>query len=320
MGKSNVVVVGGYNQDLTWYTSAFPRPGETVMGRFVTGPGGKGSNQAFAAARAGARTAFVGAVGDDHFGDPLPALYEKEGIDHHLVVKPNHPTGNAGIWVDENGRNDIIVDLGANNALLAEDVPEELVASARVVVCQHETNLAANQRAFEIAKRNGVKTVLNPAPTRDDFDESILSLVDIIMPNETEFASLVARMGFYDAGEFSEQMMVGLGDEDLHDLCRQFSVPVVIVTLGKHGCFVSTETEYRKLPTIDVEHVVDTCGAGDAFVGGFSAGLVRFGGDVFKSAVFGNITAGLSVTRPGTAPSMPQLAEIEPYLKSQGLD
>lgn len=106
----------------------------------------------------------------------------------------------------------------------------------------------------------------------------------------------------------------------MHELCRRFSVPTVVVTLGKRGCFVSTETEYRQLPSLDVEKAVDTTGAGDAFVGGFAAGFVRYCGDLFKAAEFGNIVAGISVTRQGASLVMPTLAEIEPYFKAQGLD
>lgn len=316
MSKSDVVVVGSYNQDLTWYTSTFPRPGETVMGRFSTGPGGKGSNQAVAACRAGAATAYVGAIGEDHFGKPLPAFYEKEGIAHRLAVKSDHPTGNAGIWVDEFGRNDIIVALGANMALTPDDVPRELIADAEIVVCQQEVNLEANYRAFEIARKHGVKTLLNPAPTRNDFSENILELTDVLVPNETEFVEMVTRLGFYEGTGFTEEVLSEMKDAELHDLCRRFPVSSVIVTLGKRGCLVSTEVEYRKIPTINVEKVVDTCGAGDAFVGGFSAGWVRYGKDIFKAAEYGNIVAGLSVTRPGTAPSMPMLNEIEPLLRA----
>lgn len=320
MGKSDVVVVGGYNQDLTWYTPVFPHPGETVMGQFITGPGGKGSNQAFAAARSGVTTAFVGAIGDDHFGKPLPELYEREGIEHHLCVKTGHPTGNAGIWVDGNGRNDIIVALGANMELLPSDIPESLIASAKVVICQHECNLLANHRAFEIARNHGVKTILNPAPTRNDFDEGILKLVDILVPNEPEFASLVARMNLYERGGFSEDILMGLRDEDLHELCLKLSVPVVVVTLGKRGCLVSTQEEYQKIPAMEVDEVVDTCGAGDAFVGGLAAGLARYDGNISKAAEFATIVAGLSVTCRGTSPAMPDLEKIKPHLISQGLD
>lgn len=311
MESPQVLVVGSFNQDLTWNTPEFPKPGETVTGRFTSGPGGKGSNQAVAAARAGAATAFVGAIGRDPFGDALPAFYDGEGIRHHLAVKEDLPTGNAGIWVSGSGQNEIIVALGSNLALAPADVPDGLFDSARIVICQHESNLEINRYVFGRGRAAGAATFLNPAPMRDDFDPSILELVDIFAPNETEFAALINQMGFAPSGGFSEKDLGAMDAEALHGLCRKFGVPCMVVTLGSRGCFVSTESRSLLIPACKGIKVVDTTGAGDAFVGGFSAGYVRYGGDVFKAAAFGNATAALSVTKPGTAPSMPRKAEIE---------
>lgn len=314
MDTPQVVVVGSYAQDLTWTTQKFPRPGQTITGGFKSGPGGKGSNQAVAAARAGAATAYVGAIGDDPFGHALPAFYDGEGIKHVLSVK-DEPTGNAGIWVESStGQNMIIIDLGANYSLSIEDVPDGLIEGARIVICQNESNLAINQDVFSRARAAGIATVLNPAPMRDDFDVSILKLTDILIPNETEFLLLAEMLGV--ASDLTEDDLAAMDAEALHALCRQFNVPTVVVTLGSRGCLISETGGARFIAAHKGINVVDTTGAGDAFVGGFAAGYCRGNGDIFKAATFGNATAALSVTKAGTAPAMPQRADIEKLLGS----
>ena len=305
----SIVVVGSFNQDLTWSCSEFPATGETVVGRFKTGPGGKGSNQAVAAARAGADTAFVGALGDDHFGRDAEMFLRAEGIAVHLARK-KLPTGNAAILVNGRGENQIIIGLGANAALAPRDVPAALLGDARVVVCQHETNLALNLHVFRTARIAGCTTVLNPAPMRPDFDDRILDFTDVLVPNETEFVALVNRRGF------TEKSLRALPLHDLHRLCRSFDVPTIIVTLGARGCFVSQSRGHLFIPAHTGLKVVDTTGAGDAFVGGFAAGLVRFDGNIASAARYGNAAAGLSVTKFGTAPSMPAQRAIARLLRS----
>lgn len=303
----SIVVVGSFNQDLTWNCTEFPTPGETVVGRFTTGPGGKGSNQAVAAARAGGAVAFVGAVGNDAFGREAESFLRGEGITLHLAKK-KQPTGNAAILVNRRGENQIIIALGANGALAPRDVPATLLQRARVVVCQHETSLKANAAVFRAARRAGVTTVLNPAPMRADFDPRLLGLTDVLIPNETEFVALVRRRGF------TEEALRAMSPANLHRLCRAFGVPTIILTLGARGCFVSQHRGHLSIPAHRGIKVVDTTGAGDAFVGGFAAGWVRFEGNVAAAARFGNATAALSVTKPGTAPSMPRRAAVEKLL------
>ncbi len=192
--KPNVVVVGSFVQDLTWKCAAFPRGGETVIGTFVTGPGGKGSNQAVASGRAGVSTMFVGAVGTDLFAAGARAFYKAEGIRSHFVVKPAHATGTAAIFVNARAENEIIVALGASAHLRPRDIQEGWIRSAKVLICQHEASLQVNAHAFRVARRAGVATVLNPAPMRDDFDPAILHLTDVLIPNESEFVALVNRL------------------------------------------------------------------------------------------------------------------------------
>lgn len=323
--KPQVVVVGSYVQDLTFFSESFPVPGETTLGRFVTGPGGKGSNQAVAAARAGAATRFIGAVGRDAFAAVGKKFHRAEGIDSRLIEKPAHATATAGILVDSEGHNEIVVAIGASAQLRPRDVPAPLLRGARVVICQHETSLAANAHALRTARRVGAITILNPAPMRPDFDVAVLRHVDVLIPNETEFvaltkllpvcATLVHERPFAADGPFGVATLASLSAPAMQQLCRAIGVPVVIVTLGARGCFVSLADRAEHLPAYQVK-VVDSTGAGDAFVGGYAAGLVKFRGDHLAAARFGGAVAALSVTKFGTAPSMPRAREIAAFLKA----
>lgn len=307
-----VVVVGSYVQDLTWRCVQFPRPGETVVGEFALGPGGKGSNQAVAAARAGAPTCFVGAVGADVFAAAARRFHRAEGIATRLVSKPRHATGTAAILVNRDGENQIAVALGANAALAPRDIDPRLIGGARVVITQHETNLATNAHVLRLARHAGVTTILNPAPMRVDFDPAVLELVDVLIPNESEFAALLAA---HVGAPFAARALRQLPAARLHALCRRLHVPTVIVTLGARGCLVSTPDRFVHIAGHRGLRVADTTGAGDAFVGGFAAGLIRFAGDTFAAARFANAVAALSVTKAGTAPSMPRAREIARFLR-----
>lgn len=312
--KPQVVVVGSFVQDLTWQCAAFPQAGETVVGTFVTGPGGKGSNQAVAAGRAGARTLFVGAVGRDAFAGDAKKFYRAERIGAHFVEKPALATGTAGILVNSSGQNEIIVALGANAALRPADVPAVALRAARVVVTQHETDLGTVAAVLRSARRAGATTIHNPAPMRADFDPALLKHVDILIPNESEFAALIERRKIPGAKKLTAAAVAALPSAKLHALCRALGVPTVIVTLGAKGVFVSQTSGPTLIPALKVK-VVDTTGAGDAFCGGFAAGLVKFNGDILVAARFGNAVAALSVTKFGTAPSMPMAREIARVLK-----
>lgn len=314
---AQVVVVGSYVQDLCWRCGEFPLAGETTVGTFRTGPGGKGSNQAIAASRAGASTLFVGAVGVDAFAREAAAFYRAEHTACVLPAKSRHATGTAAILVNTSGQNEIVVALGANAALHPRDVPATALSRARVVVCQLESNLRTTAHVLRTGRRAGAVTVLNPAPMRADFDPALLKHVDVLIPNETEFAALASLLpGFPNRG-FSHQALETMGPAELQPLCRCLGVPTVIVTLGKRGCFVSEENSCELIPAHTGIKVVDTTGAGDAFVGGFAAGLVRFKNNISAAARFGNAVAALSVTRPGTAPSMPHQNEIARFLRSR---
>lgn len=307
---SRVVVVGSFVQDLSFACHTFPAPGETTLARFVAGPGGKGSNQAVAAARAGAPTRFIGAVGDDAFGRAARTFHRAEGIDSRLVVKPRHATAAAGILVDRAGQNQIVVALGASGHLQPRDVPATWLRDARVVVAQHEATIAINAHVFRLARRLGATTVLNPAPMRDDFDPRLLRSVDVLVPNEHEFAALLRRCG----APADDRAIASLDDAALHAACRSLDVPGVIVTLGQRGGFLSQRDRCERLPAHRVKPI-DTTGAGDAFVGALAAGLIEFKGDLSAAARFANAAAALSVTRPGTSRSTPTRHAIARLLR-----
>lgn len=325
--KPSVVIVGSFVQDLTFICDGFPQPGETTLGKFVTGPGGKGSNQAVAAARAGVRTGFIGAVGRDAFAQGAALFHRRERIDSHLIQKVAHATATAGIIVNHAGQNQIVVAIGASAQLRASDVPPALLRGASVVVCQHEASLSTNAHVFRTARKQGATTVLNPAPMRPDFEPSVLRYIDVLIPNESEFvalvqllpasATLIRKAPFNDAGAFTAETLLRLPATALQELCRAFAIPAVIVTLGQRGCFVSLPDRGEHLPAHPVK-VIDSTGAGDAFVGGFAAGLVRFNGDTLLAARFANAVAALSVTKFGTSPSMPQRGQIERFLRKAG--
>lgn len=301
-------------QDLVFGCAEFPRPGETIVGRFTTGPGGKGSNQAVAAARAGGRVAFIGAVGDDAFGAAAQAFHRTEGIDCRMVAKSGVPTGSAGILVNGHGQNEIIIAPHANEILSFADVDAhaDVLRDCAVMVTQLEANLATQAYALDLAHGAGATRILNPAPMRADFDAAILANVDILVPNETEFCTLA---GLLNLAELDEKTLGALSDDDLHGLCRRLGVATVIVTLGARGCLVSRAERHAFVPAMTGIKVVDTTGAGDAFVGAFAAALAEHGMDeIERAARFANAGAALSVTKAGTAPAMPQRAEIDALL------
>ncbi|MAS36962.1 MAG: ribokinase [Anaerolineaceae bacterium] len=295
---ARIVVVGSFNMDLTTYMERLPRPGETVHGRkFVTGPGGKGSNQAVAAARLGATVTFVGRVGTDSFGDTAIQTWQSEGINTAYVVRdPENATGVAPIWVDDEGENSIVVALGANLALSKGDVEaaREEIAQADVLIVQLEIDLDTVAHALLVAKDHDVTTILNPAPAAH-LPESTLALADFLTPNETELQTL------YDDVP-----------DDLRQLV-QAGGPTLVMTAGSRGAVWATESDSGEVPTYKVD-VVDTTGAGDAFNAGLAVALAE-GKPLAEAIAFANATAAMCVTRPGTAPSMPQRREVEALMQ-----
>lgn len=302
----DVVVLGSFVADVTFRTQRLPRWGETFMGEsFTLGPGGKGSNQAVAAARAGAKTSFISKVAEDPFGRMALDMYAAEGIDARYIFKSDTPTGAAAIIVDEKqGQNSIIVVPGACYTLSPTEVDHaaSAIAAAKVFVAQLELSLPAVQRGLALAKEHGAITILNPAPAIE-LPDSIYPLVDYLIPNETECAELTGIPVASDRDA-----------ERATDVLLQRGVRNVVLTLGERGALLRNSSGSHFEPAISAGSVVDTTGAGDAFCGGFAAALAE--GQSPQAAVrFGCAVAGISVTRSGTAPSMPRINEIDRVLR-----
>jgi ribokinase len=301
----SVVILGIYVTDLTFRAKRMPAIGETIAGTaFAMGPGGKGSNQAVAAARAGADVVFCTRIGADAFGAIAQATWAAEGITSRATVVEGMSTGAAHIFVDDvTGGNAIIVASGAAGTLGPGDVDaiEADIANAKVFVTQLEQPLPAARRGLELARRHGVMTVFNPAPAMP-LDDDIYPLCDYITPNETEATTLTGvTIKSVDDARRAADMLLSKGAR------------AVIVTLGEEGALLHTPELSELVPAFDCGRVVETAGAGDGFAGGFAAALAR--GDSPLDAVrFGCALASLSVTRAGTAPSMPTLAEINAVL------
>lgn len=278
---SSVVVVGSFNVDHVWRCDALPLPGATIAGRYSTGPGGKGFNQAVAAARAGAKTHFLCALGDDAGGALARSLAAQDGF--ALIAEPsNEPTGTGGIYVDGHGRNTIVIGAGANAVLSPAFIDNQrpLIAAAKVLLAQLESPAETIESALALAHECGVLTVLNAAPANAPTSIGLLKLSDVLTPNETEFAALLGR----HVGErINADNVAALDGNTLHSLCRKL-LPggSVVVTLGAVGAFIShaeeqlrgdTQAHYRV--RAESAQTIDTTGAGDAFNGALVASLAQ---------------------------------------------
>lgn len=314
---ARVVVTGSFNVDHVWTCDGLPRAGETLAGRYATGPGGKGFNQATAAARAGASTTFICALGDDAGGQLARTLAATDAIDLR-DARCDVPTGTAGIHLDNEGRNCIVIGAGAN-ALLSPDhvvMQQDAFAVAAVVLAQLESPPDAIIAALRIARAHGAVSVLNPAPANATCSDELLALADILTPNETEFAALVARNG----GErIDGDAVAALDQARLHAMCRKLMpAGTVVVTLGADGCFVSHAHDNRRGDdqpfyrlAAEQAQVVDSTGAGDAFNGALAASLAAAPQSAFARHVgFASHYAARSVERRGAAAAMPRLLAL----------
>ena len=301
----SIVILGVFVADTAYRAARQPRMGETLLGNgFKLGPGGKGSNQAVAAGRLGADVTFITRLGCDPFADMALATWKRAGVKPAVIETPESYTGAAYIFVEEtSGNNAIIVSPGAAMLISPADIDRhaDLIRSAAVFVTQLEQPIDAAIHALEIAKAADVTTILNPAPAAK-LPERVFTLCDYVTPNETEAEELT-----------------GMTVETVEDARRAADsflakgVGTALITLGEKGALLHDGRRSELVPAVSAGPVVETTGAGDAFNGGFAVGLSR-GLDAIEAVRFACAVAGISVTRPGTAPSMPTLAEVEALL------
>ena len=300
--KSRILVVGSANTDMVISAEHFPLPAETMMGHgFMTNHGGKGANQAVAAARLEGNTAFIGKVGDDQFGHSTIEMMKGEGIDvSGLTVTSEQASGVALITTVPSGENSIIVDSGANGLLRPEDITnaEKLFEDAGIVLMQLETPIDTLTEAAAMAKKHGAYVVLNPAPApKEPLPVELLKNVDLLIPNETE-AAYISGVNI-------------AGDEDLPaamNEIQKLGVKDVIITVGSRGVCARIDGEMVTVPAFKVK-AIDTTAAGDTFCGALCVALSN-GKPLVEAIRFGCKASSISVTRRGAQMSMPRLEEI----------
>jgi len=298
-----IIVVGSSNTDMVIRCHRMPEPGETVLGgEFMMNQGGKGANQAVAAAKLCGDVTFITKIGNDIFGRQTIGELQKAGVDTSWVlVSDEYPTGVALINVDENGENSITVAPGANGALSCADIDaaSDIIASAGVLLLQLETPVDTITRAAEIAKRNNVTVVLNPAPAPSEpLPDELLRNVDILIPNKTE-AEIISGVSLSTHGN---------GPEAIRSIVKK-GVSTVIITLGSKGALLYHDDICEEIAALKVK-AVDTTAAGDTFCGAFCVAYTE-GNDMLGAIDFANHAAAISVTRIGAQQSIPTRAEVE---------
>ena len=298
---NKVTIVGSLNVDTTLRIKRMPLPGETLAAEGKSSAaGGKGANQAVSAARSGAQTAFIGEVGKDNSGQMMLDEIKANGIDVAGIRENDQVgTGTASILLDENGQNSILIYGGANQQLSPTDVEaaKDKITAADFVVAQFETPQAATLRAFQLAKANGVTTILNPAPAQK-IDPEVLKLTDLIIPNETESAELT---GVIITDETS--MLISAAK------FAQMGVRNLIITVGAKGAFYCTQDGYSFIPAFKV-NAVDTTAAGDTFIGALSSQLKPDMSNIEKALVYAQRASSLAVQKMGALPSIPTREQI----------
>lgn len=310
--KPALAVVGSLNMDFVVSVEHLPAPGETVLGRnFQTLPGGKGANQAYAAARLGGSAVtvrMIGRVGYDTFGDHLKATLSAAGVEIGAVHGTrSEPTGVAFIWVDGAGQNSIVVASGANHALAAGDVEamRKTFRGAQMALFQLETPLETVARALALAREEGLRTILDPAPAQQLLP-ALLKHVDILTPNESEALQLLgwppARVSVDDAPRLARAL-------------RERGPSTVVLKLGDNGCFLADEVRNLHVPGFQVD-ARDATAAGDTFNAGLAVALAE-GASMERALRFANAAAAISVTRLGAQASAPARAEVETFLDEQ---
>ena len=311
MSAPRIVVVGSYATGLTMKVPRIPTAGETLLGTgYRVDLGGKGSNQAVGCARLGAQVAFVAKIGQDNFGDMALHLYRDEGIDASLVKGcAEAPTGVGFIVVEESsGQNSIVLDPGANELLTAADVAQAatVLNSAAVVLTQLEIPVEAAACALQRGRSAAAITILNPAPVRP-LPSTVLSLVDVLTPNEKEARVLAGR----PPDDAADPVAVA------RDLLRN-GVKQVIMTLGEKGALLVNASTQKLFPAIEVD-VVDTTGAGDSFNAGLAVALAN-GNNLEQAVPFAIVTGAMAVTKEGVVPSLPRRHQVLEFCRTHRIE
>jgi ribokinase len=301
---ADIIVVGSLNADLVVRSPRFPSPGETIHGEdLVTIPGGKGANQAVAAARLGASVAMIGHVGADTFGSTLIGNLKENNVDTRGILRDGSAaTGTAIIIVDANGQNSIVLSPGANATVAEDDIEPALFTDVKLLLLQFEIPMQAVLHSARLAHQKHVGVILNPAPAQPIPDE-LLKLVDYIVPNKSELALLAGRrISGKSSLEAAAASLRGRGPAN------------VIVTLGEKGALVISDAGSLYVPAYKVK-AVDTTAAGDAFIGGMASALLHH--KPLKDAVkYACACGALAATRFGAQPSLPTSKEVKAFLRS----
>ena len=299
---SDIIVIGSLNADLVVKSPRFPQPGETISGEDLQIiPGGKGANQAVAAARQGVGVAMVGWVGSDSFGPFLLENLKSNQVNTSHVLVDESATGTAIIVVDANGQNSIVLSPGANGKVTPADVDSASFLNAKLLLLQLEIPTPTVLRAAQKARENGLTVILNPAPAKS-LPAELLANVDILIPNESELA-LLTNLPVNDASsaEVAAKELLKLG------------IKTVIVTLGSKGALFVTSTQVTHIDAYKVS-VVDTTAAGDAFIGGFASAMLS-GSSLEESVRYGCACGALATTKFGAQPSLPTKEETTRFIK-----
>ncbi|MEK0151994.1 ribokinase [Tetragenococcus halophilus] len=300
---NKVTIVGSINLDTNLRVHRMVKPGETIHGKeHYTAAGGKGANQAVATARAGSKTSFIGAVGNDEPGEQMIDLLKEEKIDVSGVeIIQNEPTGRTFITIDDNGENSIMFYAGANYAFGAEEVAKNsyLIETSDFIIAQLEAPIEATVKAFEIARNKNVKTILNPAPGESNLPEKLLKLTDMIVPNETETETITGV-------EVTDETSAKNAASKL----RELGVEAVIITFGAKGAFYDFNGYNELVPAFKVK-AVDTTAAGDTFIGYMVATLEKDFSNLKEAISHGNKASSATVQRFGAQPSIPFKNEMK---------
>ena len=300
---AKVVVIGSLNMDLVTRAPRLPRGGETLIGQsFATVSGGKGANQAVAAARLGAQVSMVGCVGNDAYGEALREALLAEQIDCQAVSTVEDSSGVALIVVDDNSQNAIVIVAGANGALTPEVIDrfDAVLQAADVIICQLEVPDATVGHALKRGRELGKTVILNPAPASRPLPADWNAAIDYLIPNESEASALSGLpVDSLSTAETAAARLIAMG------------AGKVIITLGSQGSLFADGQRFEHFPAAKVK-AVDTTAAGDTFVGGFAAALAA-GKSEADAIRFGQVAAALSVTRAGAQPSIPTLSDVQAF-------